>query len=422
MRVGILPQELRKGLEGKRPIWLHAVSVGEMKASGKLLEELHKEYPDREIVISTVTPTGNKIAKALAGKKDLVFYLPLDVSFIVRNVVRMINPSLLVIAETEIWPNLISCLYRQKVPIITVNARISNKSFVGYKVIKFLLKPILNKIHLFCVQTKTDAERLQVLGVAAEKIKITGNMKFDSTDYTDFPADHVMSVGIPLKREKADYTDYRLKLGLNESDKFLVAGSTHPGEEEIIVAAYKEALMESPYLKLLIAPRHPERAKDIGKLVSRNNFNPVFISGIPACLTDRQACLREDRYPAIFILDTIGQLMPFYAIADIVFVGGSLIKKGGQNPLEPAAFAKPILFGPYMFNFRDIAQLYIKNNACIVARNRKELLEAIKDLLNNPSKARVLGSKAKDLIIQNQGATKKNMEWIGASQWQVQDE
>lgn len=391
MRLGIFPAGLKKSLENKHPIWLHAVSVGEVRASSKLLEELRKEYPGKTIVISTVTPTGNKIAQSIARKGDIVLYLPLDIRFIVRYAVKLVSPCLFIIAETEIWPNLISCLHKKKVPIITVNARISDHSYRGYRLIRFILSPILNKINLFCVQAEADAQRLRALGAKAEKVKITGNMKFDNTDYADL---------------KIEYTGYRQKLGLSESDKLFVAGSTHPGEDEIILKAYREALAEFPDLRLLIAPRHPERAKDIGALILRSGFNPILLSE----LSGSRAGALNSR--AVFVLDIIGQLIPFYAIADIVFVGGSLVKKGGQNLLEPAAFAKPIIFGPYIFNFKDIAQMLLENNAGILAAGAKELASSIKDLCGNHLKAIELGMNAKKLIPQNQGAAKRNIGLI----------
>lgn len=399
MRLGIFPAELKKNLKNKHPIWLHAVSVGEVRASSKLLDELHKAYPGKTIVISTVTPTGNKIAQAIAKERDIVLYLPLDISFIVRYAVKLVSPCLFIIAETEIWPNLISCLHKQKVPIVTVNVRISGHSYRGYRLIRFLLSPILNKINLFCVQAEADAQRLHCLGAKAEKVKITGNMKFDSTDYTDL---------------KADYTAYRKKLGLSESDKFLVAGSTHPGEDEIILKAYQEVLAEFPDLRLLIAPRHPERAKDVKKLMLKFGFNTILVSQL-ACepVSGLSSLTRSPAHPqTIFILDTIGQLIPFYAIADIVFVGGSLVKKGGQNLLEPAAFAKPIIFGPYIFNFKDIAQMLLENNAGILAADAKELAVSIKELCGNHLRATELGMNAKKLIPRNQGAAKRNIELI----------
>ena len=392
MRLGIFSDEQRKHLAGKRPIWLHAVSVGEALASKALLEELHKAYPDTQMVISTVTPTGNKIARKIAQEKDFVFYLPFDVSFIVKKVVRLINPRLVIIAETEIWPNVIRCLYKRAIPIITVNARISDGSFKGYRLIKFLIKPVMNTINAFCVQTETDANRLVALGVIDEKIKITGNMKFDTS---------ALRASDPAIREE----EYRKKLGLGERERLLVAGSTHPGEEEIILEVYKKLLNEFSDLKLLIAPRHPERAKELAQLVLSCNLDAVFISKL-------RGTIEEGRGTKVFILDTIGQLKDFYAASDIVFIGGSLIKKGGQNILEPAALAKPIVCGAYMFNFRDITALFLKNHACIMAHNKEELFKNIADLLRNPKERDALGARAKALIAQNQGATMRNMEYI----------
>jgi 3-deoxy-D-manno-octulosonic-acid transferase len=394
MRLGFLPPDIKNKLGDARPIWLHAVSVGEVNALRLLLKGLHKEYPHTPLIISTVTPTGNAVAASIARKEDLVFYLPLDISAVVRYVVKIIRPALFIIAETEIWPNLISCLYKNKVPMAIVNARISDKSFRKYRVIKFCLAPILNKIAQFCVQTNTDALRLRELGVGDEKIMVTGNMKFDTTDYAESPSE-----------KNTGYADYRKKLGLNEDDKLFVAGSTHPGEEEKILWVYKELLKEFGNLKLLLAPRHPRRTQDIERLVLNNDFKAMPISQLGRIRLQAQRT-------TVFILDTIGQLLPFYAISGLVFVGGSLIKKGGQNLLEPAAFAKPVLFGPYMFNFRDIARIFIENKACVLVRDREELLDGVKGLLRNPSKMTELGARARQLILQNQGATERNLECI----------
>ena len=269
--MGILPRYVSLN----NSIWVHAVSVGEAVAVRILIEELRKFYPTKRFVISTVTATGNKIAKGIAEKTDFVTYLPLDFSFIVKRVINKIRPSLFIIAETEIWPNLISYLARLNIPIVIVNGRISDSSFRGYLMIKFLLRPILNKISLFCVQTQRDAQRLIGLGVSGDKINITGNMKFDFKDYTDL---------------KKDYTDYRLKLGLNPKEKLLVMGSTHPGEEEIILNVYQGLNKEFPDLRLLIAPRHPERAKDIEKIVIKYGLNLVRVSqlaSLPVCQLNR---------------------------------------------------------------------------------------------------------------------------------------
>ncbi|MFA5145394.1 MAG: 3-deoxy-D-manno-octulosonic acid transferase [Candidatus Omnitrophota bacterium] len=387
-RLGFLP----KGLNAKGSIWVHAVSVGEVMAIRGLIEELRKIYPDKKFIISTVTVTGNKIARGIAKEGDFVTYLPLDLSFIVRRVIERARPALFIIAETEIWPSLITCLYKRNIPIITVNGRVSDASFRGYLSIKFLLKPILNKISLFCVQSERDAGRLTRLGVPEEKIRVTGNMKFDTQDYPDGAQANA---------------DYRLKLGLAPEDKLLVAGSTHDGEEEEVLEVYKGLQKSFPHLKLLIAPRHPERSKAVAQVISKFGFRSAFISSSPltcsTCITD-----------PVFVLDEVGKLVSFYAASDIVFVGGSLIKKGGHNILEPASLSKPILFGPHMFNFRDIADLFLNNRAAIAVRDKAGLEESMAGLLNDPLRAAELGKRARQLITQNRGATKRNAEYIKA--------
>ena len=385
-RLGILPANLSLD----RPIWVHAVSVGEAVSIKELITQLRKAYPHKKLVISTVTATGNKIAQGLIGYSDLLIYLPLDFSFIVRHVLKRINPSLFIIAETEIWPNLISELYKQKIPIVTVNGRISDSSYSGYSAIKYIIRPILRKVNIFLLQSDTDALRLERLGVAKEKIQVTGNLKFDIN----------LNVGLRL-----DTLEYRQKLLLGSEDKLWVCGSTHAGEEMLIIQTYKELLLVCPKLKLFLAPRHPERSKDIAALLSKMKFMPVFVSSISgACPT----CINSP----VFILDTIGQLFNYYACADIVFVGGSLVKKGGHNIIEPASLKKPVIFGPYMFNFRDIADLFIQYKAGVMVSSAQELSLKMKELLFSELLAKDLGQRAYELILKHSGATEKNIQVI----------
>lgn len=385
-RFGILPKDVKFA----RPIWIHTVSVGEVMAARGLIEGLKRVYPEKQIVISTVTPAGNRIAQDIAKEKDFVTYLPLDFSFIVRSVIDRINPCIFIIAETEIWPNLISYLFRKKIPVVIVNGRISDFSLKGYLGIKFLVKPILERISIFCVQTKRDADRFLRLGVLKEKIRVTGNMKFDSAVFD---------------LEEKDLARYRQSLCLSSNDLLFVAGSTHPGEEEIILDVYKELLRDYPNLNLLIAPRHPQRSKDIAGLASRFGFRSVFISELAA------QCPTCNTKP-IFILDSIGQLIYFYGIADIVFVGKSLIKKGGHNILEPAYLSKPVLFGPHMLNFKDITELFLENKAGIMVENPQDLKANIAILMDSPAKRIELGRLARDVVLRNQGATERSLERI----------
>ncbi|MDP2927598.1 MAG: 3-deoxy-D-manno-octulosonic acid transferase [Candidatus Omnitrophota bacterium] len=385
-RLGFLPAHLNLD----RPIWIHAVSVGEAIAIKGLASQLRQAYPGKKLVISTVTATGNKIAQGLVKDGDFLTYLPLDFSFIVRGVLKRINPCMFIIAETEIWPNLITCLDKLQVPVVTVNGRISDSSFEGYRLIKFFIRPILRMVKQFCVQSDLDALRLESLGVDKQKIQVTGNVKFDIN------LDPIAEINV---------LTYRAKLWLGQLDKLLVCGSTHPGEEELIFASYQELLRAFPKLKLLIAPRHPERSEKISRLAADNGFMPVLISSISgACPT----CINR----AVFILDTIGELLNYYSAADIVFVGGSMVKKGGHNILEPASLKKPVIFGPYMFNFRDISELFLANQAALMATNSQELADKVTELLNSNLLAKGLVQRAYELIIKNCGATNKNIQII----------
>lgn len=385
-RLGFLPANLKLD----RPIWVHAVSVGEAKAVMPLIEGLRTAYPFKKFVISTVTATGNKIAASIAKEGDLVTYLPLDFSFIAARAVKLMNPSLFILAETEIWPNLIRVLAKKNIPVIIVNGRISDASFKGYLLVRPLASAILRKINLFCVQTERDSQRLSRLGVAPEKIRVTGNMKFD---------------GAKISSGETKEGELRRAMGLQPADKILVAGSTHSPEEKIILGVYRSLSQRYPQLKLVIAPRHPERSAEVAKIASGFGFHSIFTSASSPRRVDCEEKL-------VFIIDSIGKLPDFYAIADVVFVGGSLIKKGGQNILEPAALAKAVIFGEHMFNFRDIAELFIENKAAVMARGARELEKYILNFLDNPAEAKKIGERAKGLIFKNQGATAKTVELI----------
>ena len=385
-RLGFLPAQLNLD----RPIWIHAVSVGEAIAIKELLAQLRLAYPGKKLVISTVTATGNKIAQSLVKDGDFLTYLPLDFSFIVKHVLKKINPCMFIIAETEIWPNLITSLDKLQIPVITVNGRISDSSYGGYKLIRFFIQPILRMVKQFCVQSNLDALRLESLGADKQRIQVTGNLKFDIN------LDPIVELNV---------LTYRDKLWLGQLDKLLVCGSTHPGEEELILSAYQELLLVFPKLKLLIAPRHPERGEKISRLTADRGFMPILISNISAA---GPTCINNP----VFILDTIGQLLNYYSAADIVFVGGSMVKKGGHNILEPASLKKPVIFGPYMFNFRQISELFLANQAALMAVNSRELADKVKELLNNNLLAKGLVERAYALIIKNRGATNKNIQII----------
>jgi len=378
-RFGIIP----KGVKFNRPIWVHAVSVGEAISVRRLIERLRGIYPEKSFVISTVTPTGNIVARSIARGPDFVTYLPFDISFITDYVVRKIKPCIFIIAETELWPNLLNSLHKNTVPVAVLNARISDSSFKGYSAVRHIIKPVLEEVNIFCAQSKGDSSKLCSLGVNPAKIEVTGNMKFDQNLENIY-----------------DPKVYREMLGLKEDEVLLVAGSTHPKEEEALLNVYRSLLASYPRLRLLLAPRHPERSDAISSLVKARGFFPQRIS------TFRDRGQRENE---VFILDTIGDLAKFYSAADIVFIGGSLVRRGGHNILEPAFLNKPVLFGPHMFNFRDMAQEFLSNGAALQIMDKDGLTGAIKELLSDNSKVKALVKNAQLVISSNRGATDKNI-------------
>ncbi|MCU0666575.1 MAG: 3-deoxy-D-manno-octulosonic acid transferase [Candidatus Omnitrophica bacterium] len=381
MRLGFLAQELKFN----NPIWIHAVSVGEVMAMRAFILKLKSAYPNKEIIISTVTATGNKVARQIVSV-DKVIYLPLDFSFSVERFIQRIKPALLVVAETELWPNLIQGFWRHKIPVAVVNARISDRSFGRYQIMRFFFKAILRKISIFCAQTDLDAWRLEQIGVGKDKIKVTGNLKFD----------------VEIKQSSGQEVYLRQALGIKSGVPVLVAASTHPGEEEQLLRVYQKLLPDFSSLRLVIAPRHPERSSEVKRIVEKKGLSAQLISKM-----DKPKGAKE-----ILILDTIGKLMDYYAISDVVFMGGSLTKNGGHNILEPAILGKPVLFGPFMFNFRGIAKLFLDKEAVIGVANEDQLVASLKDLLSYPQKALSLGEKAKQLVLAGRGAAENNLRVI----------
>ena len=377
-RFGYLSPVLKEA--GKaRPVWIHAVSVGEVFAVKKFIRDFSKRFPGRKIVISTTTQTGNSIAKKILDKGIPKFYFPLDFTFTVRRALDIINPSALLIMETEIWPNLVLELFRRKVPVALINGRISDNSFGGYKKIKFFFGKVLKKMNLFCMQTEKDRERIEVLGAPGERVKVTGSMKSDVEELAPSEMD----------------------LGIDSHEELIIAGSTHAGEEEIVLGAYKKLAVKFKSVRLLIAPRHIDRVEAIKKMVEREGFEAVLVSDLR---NGKGAPLSKK---SVLILDTLGELARLFSRAAIIFMGGSFVKKGGHNIVEPAVFGKPIVFGPDMSNFRDIAKLFLEENAAIKVSNKEMLSSALENLLEDVDKRISLGRRARSLIDRNRGATER---------------
>lgn len=384
--------EAKRGLlaAAKDPVWIQAVSVGEVALCRSLIPLVKKEFPGRDIVLSTITRRGNEFAKKVFSNDAIILYFPLDFSVVVRKAVALIRPKLYIMIETEIWPNLLRELSLNAVPSVLLNGRISDRSFGQYRLVRPFLRTALARIRLFCMQSQTDADRITALGAPAERVRVTGTMKFD------------------VEIAAGDDAVRRLKesLGLAGDAGLFVAGSTHPGEETAVVSAYKELVGEFPGLRLLIAPRHVERSADVENIVRRAGLAPVRLSSPGAVRGGGTGGARG----AVYILDTIGSLNDAYSLATLVFMGGSLVPHGGQNPLEPASFGKPVIFGPHMFNFRTIASALLDKKGALQVRDGAELAGKARFLLRDAGAAAALGRNARQAIAENRGAADRNIK------------
>ncbi|KJJ86036.1 3-deoxy-D-manno-octulosonic-acid transferase [Candidatus Omnitrophus magneticus] len=382
-----VPSEKFKGIIS--PLWIHAVSVGEVVIAVKITRELKKILPNKKIIISTTTLTGNKLAREQgSGLFDAIFYFPIDLSCIVKNFIRVIKPAVFLIIETELWPNIISEMKRAHVPVILVNGRLSAKSFRNYKRVRFFIKKILQNVELFLMQGDVDAERIITLGACREKVKVYGSIKFDEYSFSD------------SKKYTKRFFSFR------EDDNVIIAGSTHAPEEEYILDIYLKLKSKYSNLKLVIVPRHIERISSIEKLIRAKSFLCKKFSDI---LAGRG---KNSTHADIILIDTIGHLRALYNTATIVFVGGSLVKKGGQNPLEPAGLGKPIVFGPHMYNFSSITKILLETKSALMVKDKDDLLKEIDTLLADKIKQEFLGRNALDIIRKNSGALTRGAEMI----------
>jgi 3-deoxy-D-manno-octulosonic-acid transferase len=366
----------------RKPIWYHAVSLGEVIASIPLIESIYDAFPGRPIWISTVTGTGQATARSRVPYASGVFYFPYDLPWIVDRVIRSLKPALFVSAETEIWPNCLLRLQSYGVPMALVNGRISDRSFHYYRHFRFFFGPVVRCFDSLCMQSEESARRIRVIGASDEKITVTGNLKFDQ----------------PLP-EAADRGHWRALLGLDNSGPIWVAGSTHSGEEEIILEVFARLRDKYPGLKLILAPRAPERFDEVERGIIKTGRS-----------VRRRSEGGRDRRADVVLLDTIGELAKVYGLADVGFVGGSLIPHGGHNPLEVAAHGCPVIYGPHMENFREITALLRQNGGGMVARNPQELEQCVDKCLSEPIEGGGMGQKALETFASNRGAVKRTLE------------
>jgi len=385
-RLGALPAAV---VSAKGAVWIHAVSVGEAVLAVKLASKIKKEFPGEKVIVSTTTVTGNEIARSRGkGSIDALFYSPLDLSWIVRKVARSLSPKAYIMIETELWPNLLEELHSQGVPVALVNGRISDRSFRNYGKIASVMRRILGTLSLFCMQSERDAEKIKKLGAPAASVRVTGNMKFDEN-----PA-----VGEGRFYSKED-------LGFGGTDDVIVCGSTHHGEEEALLDTFIALKDKHKDLKLIIAPRHIERAEAVGVYITSRGLKYRKFSGIAA---GKDRGLSAD----VVLVDVIGHLKYIYAVATLIFIGGSLVKKGGQNPLEGASLGKPVVFGPNMSNFREISGILIEGGAAVTVKNDEELAGVFEELLADDRKREDIGRNAERIVKENAGALERTVREI----------
>jgi len=383
-RLGILPGEQIAQIHGMQPIWVHAVSVGETVAAVPLVRALRRRYPEKKILVTTVTETGNQIAKTRVKEADAVLFFPFDLSPIVKRVIRRVRPSLFILMETEIWPNCIRTMHDLQVPVLVVNGRISSASYRGYLGIRFLMRKVLGMVSIFSMQTEEDVRRIIDLGAPGPRVRRTGNIKFDR---------QVVPLSVEEKRSlRRDYL-------LPEQGEILVAGSTHRGEDLPLIDTYIQLRKEFPDLLFVLAPRHPERADEAASL--------LMDKGLPY-----QRRSRPEPGKPVLLLDTVGDLSRLYGAGAVSFVGGSLVPSGGQNILEPAVYGVPVVFGPHMENFPEISTVIRQRGGGLQVRGPEELLVVLGDLLRDPEKRMRIGEAGMRIIRENQGALDKTLDLV----------
>lgn len=380
-RFGFATEEVKNAVPFD--LWIHAVSVGEARAAVPLVNLLLEENPDCKILLTTTTPTGSATVKMLLVDSVTHCYFPYDLAWAMNRFVMVVSAKVVLIMETEIWPNMISAVKRNGGQLIYTNVRLSERSYKGYKRFKDFTETVLGQVDHFAVQGQQDSEHLQLLGVPSEKVSITGSIKFDMTIQ-------------PSLHESAQVL--RRQLG---TDRLIwIAGSTRDGEEGRLLTVYNKMKQSFPTLLLILVPRHPERFDYIARKVQRRGLEYVR-------RTEEVAELEAST--DIYIGDTMGELSLMYACSDVAFVGGSLEPLGGQNILEPCALGVPVVFGPHMFNFPDISRWTLKEGAGRMVQNSDELAQVMEELLSNPTLRDEMGNKGLAFVEAHRGALMKNV-------------
>jgi 3-deoxy-D-manno-octulosonic-acid transferase len=384
-KFGLLPQEVASRMTGAPRIWVHAVSVGEVTAAAPIVAALRSRFSGACIVLSTSTETGQEMARKLVPAASAHIYYPLDIQRVVRKVIDWVNPDVFIPVETELWPNFIRICRERGTRIVMANGRLSPRSFRRYRGTRFFWKEVLASLDAAGVISATDAERLTAIGMPAERIHILGNAKFD---------------GLAARVSPGIEQEIAARLGIAPGEAVLVAGSTHEGEDPVILDVYRRLLERKPDFKLILIPRHIERGAACAALIRQAGFyDCIMMSEILA-----GRCRREER---VILVDVIGELFKIYSLATVVFCGGSLVPKGGQNILEAAAWGKVVFHGPYMEDFRDERMLLEEAGAGITVRTQEELFAGIWGLLERPDILRSKGEAGRQAVAANKGAAER---------------
>lgn len=386
-RLGRLPKNTKDHLFQKEVIWFHAASVGEVKILPPVIHSLKKKSPDSVVVVTSLTKTGKACAKKILEDTELVFYPPIDIDFFVKRVVKKIKPQALVLVETELWPNLIREAKRHRAKIAIINGRLSSKSFPFYFRFKRFFSEVLSFVDIFCMRTKRDSQRAIILGANPDKIKVLGNLKFDQ---------------ILSKFSEYSKEEIKKSLGINLHSKLIVAGSIRGGEEAIILNAFFRLKKEFLNLSLIFAPRHMKRLKETEKIL--HSLGLKFIRKTE--LKNQE--VKED----VILLDTLGELFSLYSCADVAFVGGSLVPKGGHNILEPAIFGVPVLFGPHTENFKFAKDILLNSGGGIMVKDGEELYQKLFLLLKDEKLKKNLGNRAKEAVQSQRGVSDETVELL----------
>ncbi|OGI00724.1 MAG: hypothetical protein A2Y25_11685 [Candidatus Melainabacteria bacterium GWF2_37_15] len=370
----------------RKSIWVHAVSVGEINATEGLIKRMKQDFPDYNLIVTTVTATGQEIAnKKLKNTADVITYFPYDFSFSTKAALKAFNPALIIIAETEIWPGFVNQASKKNIPLMLVNGRISPGSFKGYRKFRFFFKKVLEKFSLILMQTETDKERIIGIGAPLEKVEIMGNLKFD--------------INKTLDENSIKNLQESLKTGNN---RVLIAGSTHQGEDETALRVYNRLKCEFDDLKLLIAPRHPERNASVQNLIAKSGYSYGLRS-------------KNDDFnnKDIILLDVMGELGQMYSVSHLAFVGGSFSGTGGHNPLEPAIYEIPVISGPTVFNFRDIYQFMTNSGAAKIVSDEQDMYNQLRKYLVNDNKYSEASRACAEIFEKNRGALDFAVKRIG---------